>query len=175
MDTGGNVLILNIWSGRDSGPYMHALHFTFGLGAFLAPVIARPFLYNAENSEIDGDSLTAGYNQTSEIEKFYQQEIWPVKALYPLIGCYSIFASVGLFFYFFQDIRKDPSSENSAEDDSNKTELVDSKRITSKFKISVVGILSLMFFFYVGMEVAFGTYVSVFAVKSDLKFTRPQG
>ena len=40
LDTGGNVLLLNIWSGRDSGPYMHALHFTFGIGAFLAPVVA---------------------------------------------------------------------------------------------------------------------------------------
>merc|ERR1711936_215829 len=41
MDTGGNVLLLNIWEGRDSGPYMHAIHFTFGIGAFLAPLISK--------------------------------------------------------------------------------------------------------------------------------------
>merc|ERR1712130_146842 len=48
MDTGGNVLLLRIWEGRDSGPYMHAIHFTFGIGAFLAPLISRPFLVNTE-------------------------------------------------------------------------------------------------------------------------------
>ena len=48
LDTGGNSLLLGIWAGRDSGPYMHALHFTFGLGAFLAPLLARPFLLNEE-------------------------------------------------------------------------------------------------------------------------------
>ena len=54
VDTASNMLILNIWEGRDSGPYMHALHFTFGLGAFLAPLIAKPFLYNQELSPRTG-------------------------------------------------------------------------------------------------------------------------
>ena len=44
-----------------------------------------------------------------------------------------------------------------------------------KLKVLLVGIMSVMFFIYVGMEVAFGTFISVFAVKSDLQFTRPQG
>ena len=46
--TGGNSLLLGIWAGRSSGPYMHALHFSYGLGAFLAPILARPFLLNGE-------------------------------------------------------------------------------------------------------------------------------
>ena len=39
--SGGQVLLLNIWRDGDSGPYMHALHFMFGMGAFLAPVIGE--------------------------------------------------------------------------------------------------------------------------------------
>ena len=35
------MLLLDVWRGRDSGPYMHALHFMFGMGAFLAPVLGR--------------------------------------------------------------------------------------------------------------------------------------
>ena len=50
--SGGNVLCLNIW-GMNSGPYMQALHFSFGVGAFVAPLIAEPFLaqgdFNATN------------------------------------------------------------------------------------------------------------------------------
>ena len=53
LDTGGNSVVLSIWAGRDSGPYMHALHFTFGLGAFTAPLLARPFLSNVAEGHGD--------------------------------------------------------------------------------------------------------------------------
>ncbi|KAJ9574913.1 hypothetical protein L9F63_007932 [Diploptera punctata] len=49
LDTGGNVLCLDLW-GRNSGPFMQALHFSFGLGAFVAPLLAAPFL---ETNSID--------------------------------------------------------------------------------------------------------------------------
>ena len=37
------MMCLELW-GRKSAPYMQALHFSFGLGAFIAPLIAAPFL-----------------------------------------------------------------------------------------------------------------------------------
>ena len=45
---GGNVMCIHTW-GRDSGPYMQALHFSFGLGAFVSPLIAEPFLGHPVN------------------------------------------------------------------------------------------------------------------------------
>ncbi|PSN31253.1 hypothetical protein C0J52_26179 [Blattella germanica] len=50
LDTGGNVLCLDLW-GRNSGPFMQALHFSFGLGAFVAPLLASPFL-EASNMDV---------------------------------------------------------------------------------------------------------------------------
>lgn len=38
LDVGGNTLIMWLF-GRDVGPYMNALHFSFGLGAFLSPLV----------------------------------------------------------------------------------------------------------------------------------------
>lgn len=39
LDTGGNVLLLALWHGSDYlNGLMHALHFFFGLGAFVAPL-----------------------------------------------------------------------------------------------------------------------------------------
>ena len=38
--------MLNIWKGRESGPYMHTLHFMFGIGAFIAPVIGEKLIKN---------------------------------------------------------------------------------------------------------------------------------
>ncbi|GAB1601743.1 hypothetical protein Ahia01_000452700 [Argonauta hians] len=43
LDTGGNVFCMRIW-GEQSGPYIQAMHFAFGAGAFIAPLLAKPFL-----------------------------------------------------------------------------------------------------------------------------------
>ncbi|EDL87831.1 rCG64211, partial [Rattus norvegicus] len=40
LDTGANVLILILW-GDKGAPHMQALHFSFALGAFLAPLLAK--------------------------------------------------------------------------------------------------------------------------------------
>ena len=37
------MLLLDLW-GKSSGPYMQAIHFSFGLGAFTAPLLAVPFI-----------------------------------------------------------------------------------------------------------------------------------
>jgi FHS family Na+ dependent glucose MFS transporter 1 len=42
--SGGNALCMDSWIGFDSGPFMHTIHFSFGIGAFIAPIIAEPFL-----------------------------------------------------------------------------------------------------------------------------------
>ncbi|XP_067929003.1 uncharacterized protein [Watersipora subatra] len=49
LDTGGNVLILRLWE-KDSGPYLQLLHFAFGLGACISPLVAAPLLSSTELS-----------------------------------------------------------------------------------------------------------------------------
>jgi len=41
LRSGSNVQLLDIWSGLDSGPYMHFLHFIWAVGAVLAPLIGK--------------------------------------------------------------------------------------------------------------------------------------
>ena len=177
----GNILLLHIWSGRDSGPYMHALHFTFGIGAFLAPLISRPFLVNFE--EVVG-------NQTLEVESGYEvgpvevpppllasssilaktqeeQSIWSIKALYPMVAAYALLLSFGFLFYHFRDRE---AAKNAIKEEKKKEE----NKLGKTHVILVVSSLSVLFFLYVGMEVAFGTFVSVFAVQSKLQLTRKQ-
>ena len=181
LNTGENVLILDIWKGRESGPYMHALHFTFGIGTFLAPVLARPFLFNAE--PVDSHSLNINspeLNSTNEIEVDswdITENPWTIKTLYPIIGIYSIISSFALLFYFIKDYRKIPENTDSSKAESNKeTQTSTTSEEKSPYtKYFIVTIMSIMIFFSIGMEVAFGTYISVFAVESDLHFTRPQG
>ena len=48
VDAGGNILL--VWVYRDKvGPFMSALHFFFGLGAFLAPVIVAQSLVRTQD------------------------------------------------------------------------------------------------------------------------------
>jgi len=43
LDAGGNVLCLDIWRNDNSGPWVHSIHFSFAIGAFLSPILAVPF------------------------------------------------------------------------------------------------------------------------------------
>ncbi|KAL3841363.1 hypothetical protein ACJMK2_019521 [Sinanodonta woodiana] len=55
LDTGGNVFCIRIW-GKKNAPYMQTLHFAFGVGAFIAPLLAKPFLSN--QGFLEGDNST---------------------------------------------------------------------------------------------------------------------
>ncbi|XP_071453327.1 uncharacterized protein [Hetaerina americana] len=62
LDTGCNVLCLDLW-GRNSGPFMQALHFSFGLGVFIAPMLSTPFLEVIQ------------FNVSSEVNSSFPQNI----------------------------------------------------------------------------------------------------
>jgi len=177
LDTGGNVLVLDIWKGRDSGPYMHAAHFCFGVGAFLAPVISKPFLVNVaefEHHTVENETeLENTTVESLEVQNMLESSTWTIKALYPMAGSYALIISLGFLFYFIKDIsKKDREETEKDETKKNKTEKEDLSR---RLKLVTVGLVAVFFFLYVGMEVAFGTFISVFTVESELKFTRPQG
>ena len=66
LDTGGNVLCLDIWRGEsDSGPYMHSIHFSYAFGSFLAPVVGENFLgVNKSNPNYTENQTIAHMNNT---------------------------------------------------------------------------------------------------------------
>lgn len=55
LDTGSNVWLLNIW-GKESPPFLQALHFAFGFGGFIGPLIAAPFLSEHARTASDNSS-----------------------------------------------------------------------------------------------------------------------
>ena len=174
LDTAGNVLLLDLWAGRDSGPAMHALHFTFGLGAALAPALARPFLTNQpaanyvpDNSTeklittvVSDNSTLLGYNSP-----------WTIKTLYPIVGSYCLLLSFGFVYCFIVDMRRQDKIAAAAQ--KRKEEA--GRLVGKSTSYLLVSLLALFFFLYVGMEVAFGTFLPVWAVQSSLKLSRQAG
>ncbi|RUS89551.1 hypothetical protein EGW08_002669, partial [Elysia chlorotica] len=65
LDSGGNVFCIRIW-GKQSPSYMQLLHFAFGVGAFLAPLVAYPFL--SDSLSYAGSNRSIALPYTFEIQ-----------------------------------------------------------------------------------------------------------
>jgi len=109
INTGANTLL--VWTHRDkSSPYMNALHFFFGLGAFLAPflvaqVVATPGGYRwaywgvAVLSALAGVRLLSLKQHPQPMHTTHTDEA-PVRINYPLV----LSAALFLFFYVGAEI-----------------------------------------------------------------------
>ena len=137
VNTVGNVIILNIWQGRDSGPYMHSLHFTFGLGAFLAPVVARPFLVTEESPSASHGEVQHPLLNHTESAVSHPDSVWTIKTLYPIISSYGLLTALACVYYFLQDRRskliRTNAKKNPTEDNP--------KQVSTPLKLITVGLL----------------------------------
>ncbi|KAM5256535.1 sodium-dependent glucose transporter 1C-like [Ctenodactylus gundi] len=157
LDTGGNVLILALWGDRGA-PHMQALHFSFALGAFLAPLLAKVALgtttVSAEN-HTEPASLPSALNGSPEAAS---DALFGVPAnlnllwAYASIGTYIFVVSVCLFALFFKKNARHGKSAVSGQ-----------RSRRAKYHKALLCLLFLFFFFYVGAEVTYGSYVFSFA------------
>ncbi|CAG2115108.1 unnamed protein product [Medioppia subpectinata] len=163
LDTAGNVWLLHMW-GKKSAPFMQALHFTFGLGAFIAPLIAEPFLSNKKNvTEIEGQ-MTADDNVMTGAGVVDDLMIW---CPYTIIGGCGLITVVALVIMYFIK-----SSDKPHPSISNNESLI---IMTLKQKILILFIASIIFHSYCGLEIAFGRFMTTFAFYSDLHLNKSKG
>ncbi|XP_048348612.1 sodium-dependent glucose transporter 1 [Sphaerodactylus townsendi] len=152
LDTGGNVLALATWK-EEAGPHMQALHFSFALGAFVAPILAKMALGGfATDPEVHLNS-SAG-NQTSFSPN--SDDLLGLKLhsnmnfmwTYVVIGSYLLLvALIFLVLYLKKSHVRD------------RTKLSMQKCQTLKYHNALIILLSIFFFFYVGAEVTYGSYI----------------
>lgn len=150
------MLILALW-GDKGAPHMQALHFSFALGAFLAPLLAKLALGptasagNYTEPELHLPTL----NQSSEVDSgplFGVPENLNLLWAYAVIGAYVFVVSFFLFALFFK---------KSSRWEKAKMSTRTSKKAT--YHHSLLCLLFVFFFFYVGAEVTYGSYVFSFA------------
>ncbi|XP_052607403.1 sodium-dependent glucose transporter 1C-like [Peromyscus californicus insignis] len=156
LDTGGNVLILALW-GDKGAPHMQALHFSFALGAFLAPLLAKlawGTTVSAQN-HTETDFVPLMLNRSSGATSdslFAVPEDMNLLWTYASIGTYVLVVSVFLFGLFCKKRSKQEKATASAQE---------ARR--AKYHRALLCLLFLFFFFYVGAEVTYGSYVFSFA------------
>ncbi|KAI1282602.1 hypothetical protein HDE_12977 [Halotydeus destructor] len=164
---GCNVLILYMW-GKDTQPYMQSMHFAFGLGGLVAPLLASPFL-SAGEVPIEGLAL----NVTSATENSCSPAELQVYIPYAIVGTACILSAI-LFLYLFichrhteeHHSRKEKAEENMAA--GVKDEPIWTRRI-------VVLLTALFLFTLLGFEVGMGSFITSFAVMSDHHLTKQVG
>ncbi|XP_060769509.1 sodium-dependent glucose transporter 1 isoform X3 [Neoarius graeffei] len=154
LDTGGNVLILNTWGDR-AGPHMQALHFSFALGAFVSPIIAK-LLFGDKSSVLDRSaSQTAAPNVISTPPPLFHGKSSSLTSMwaYVVIGAFILFVSL-LFFILYSRSSTSSSRASSAPG---------KPPFFAKHHTALILLLALFFFFYVGAEVAYGSFIFTYA------------
>ncbi|KAM9636303.1 sodium-dependent glucose transporter 1 isoform 1-T1 [Morphnus guianensis] len=160
LDTGGNVLALNTW-GAEAGPHMQALHFSFAVGAFVAPILAKMALGGSESKDLlpvaekTNQSVlrsvptASAASATSALKHHLGADfLWS----YVVIGTYLLLVS---FFFFIL------YSKGSSARDKSKASL--QKCMFAKYHYALIILLFVFFFCYVGAEVTYGSYIFTYA------------
>ncbi|XP_050993740.1 sodium-dependent glucose transporter 1 isoform X2 [Labeo rohita] len=138
LDTGGNVLILNTW-GEQAGPHLQALHFSFAAGAFVSPIIAKLlFGHGSDNASSYSTGLPLSISTSTTLTSM---------TAYFVIGAFVLLVSLIFFLY------------SCTSPNSDKTKTPSGKQLFSKRHNILIFLLSLFFFFYVGSEVAYGSFI----------------
>uniref|UniRef100_A0A8C5L6T9 Sodium-dependent glucose transporter 1C-like n=1 Tax=Jaculus jaculus TaxID=51337 RepID=A0A8C5L6T9_JACJA len=156
VDTGGNVLILALWGDRGA-PHMQALHFSFALGAFLAPLLAKLAWGTTAPA---GNHTEPGWhpgalNSSSEAHPrslFGVPDDMNLVWAYASIGTYILAVSVFLFALLCKKSSRQTKSTVSAQG---------SRR--AQHHKALLCLLFVFFFFYVGAENTYGSYIFSFA------------
>lgn len=121
-DLGGNLML--VWVHRAKvGPFMNGLHFCFGLGAFLAPVILAQVL-----------------RASTGIQAAY----WILAGL-----------AVPVSFYIFS--QSSPAPEKSTSEGERKPA-----------NPTLVALVAIFFFLYVGAEASYGGWIYTYTTRMDL-------
>ncbi len=170
---------MKMWKDK-AGPCMQFLHFAFALGAFFAPLLAKPFL-----SEEVGDTDTANSDQEDSNSLLFAWAYWIAASIFvpPLLA----FMYYAIKFELVPRFRKEPSTQTTASlDEDQEVQKEDSEVLKNReqneksdlmekgccYRFLLISLTFLFMFFYVGIEVAFGTFIFTIAVKGELQFSK---
>ena len=142
LDVGGNTLI--VWvHGRKVGPFMNALHFFFGIGSFLAPLIVALAL------ALSG-SITSAYWMLAIL--VLPVALWLSRLPSPIPP---------------KNARAQSRETEHLRDIEPPVEAAQ----VATGKRNIVLLIALLLLFYVGAEAAFGGWIYTYAVALDLSGT----
>lgn len=189
---GGNVLCLTLWK-SESGPFFQALHFAFGLGSLIAPLIAAPFLgsysedfYAADDSTLLNSStimstakdFSSPTTENSTFTSIYNSQFlslnnsdWidkPSKIVYP----FSIIGGIGILVTVMFSIT---ATATPVEKKKAQTRNSDDVKTSVKFLLLVTIFNVLLLFLETGTEIGYAQMLTTYVVKGKLQLSSATG
>lgn len=159
-------MVMHLWAEKAAAP-MHSMHFGFGLGALLAPQIARPFL----SGEEDNQTIEEPYNTTmsaTETTATSQNLESRIEIPYSIVGVLIVvFSLVMLGFYIKGPPKGFPIRRNTT----------NFKNMASPgacgygnvaFGLSLIICISFYFVHVIGGERAYGKFLFSYAYELNL-------
>ena len=163
-----NARLVNVWP-TGTGPYMNALHFCFGLGGTIAPLLAVNFL----SSTVDTPTSMLFGNSTQIQNQLLIENLPGFKEsrIYIPFSVLSIILFIVSACYFFLHHSDINDFKPMAERASGKSHSFPST------KIFLIFLLSTLLFFILGTsyEIGFGNLLTTFSVVGQFRLTKDRG
>ncbi|CAL1268363.1 unnamed protein product [Larinioides sclopetarius] len=184
IDTVANVSMICIY-GKYVSPFLQAIHFFYGVGAFLSPMIAQPFLLNEdcspfisnETSFIDDTNETLPAATLEEARQmthidyaFFIMALTMVPVVLLTFTLLSRKYCLRLLGGAAPDTEEKQSKDYETMEDGDSRS--DSDRVPKSIAqiVLVTSLSALLMFLYDGLQAAYGGYIYSYAVKGPVKF-----
>lgn len=132
LNAGVNVLCLDIWRGHDGAEaWMHAIHFSYGVGTLIAPILVKPFLTNKE-SDLDDEASENNVNEKD----------FGLKVIFPIMGAYTLLVSCGFLFFFLRSLKNPQKYQELRKNSIESVNTEGRIEVSMKSRLSVINILN---------------------------------
>ena len=176
--TVGNITVLRIWK-QDCQIFMIMLHFAYGLGGIMGPLITTPFLLTNQGTNNSMTSSKDSFNITTNDAQSLTDsllELDNVRIHYAFwIVSFTMVCVSFLFLYIyvlFSDTVENPAKITSDDKMQESTE----RQPINKLVYTLVVFLSILFFnVFFGLDVAMSSYMTTYGVHSDLHLSKVTG
>ena len=150
---------------------MYALHFFYGLGALLTPIVSKPFLHSSGDLQT---SLNLTQQNLTVLEAGDSSDgVWTIKTLYPIIGLFMLLPIPAFVYYYIEEYRKELGAEDSVE--AEKTDNTSSsEQLSRRMRLVLMVFMALFYFTVSGVELGFRGFIAVFCVNSSLAMSRSE-
>lgn len=182
--TSANVLLLDIWRGRKSSPYMYTLHLFFGFGSFVTPIITQSFQPHSQFDSLVVSNITIF---STQIPTNY---IWTVDTLYMIIGSMLALTAFGFLYYSLTEKKFEYTKlmeeeeiiekmltigEEGSDPDIDTYHEEGMSLMTAKNRIILIFLMTIFNFFFAGLEGSFKNFIPAFGSSCSLHLSRQDG
>lgn len=165
-----NIFILKLW-GKECPPFLQALHFCYGFGSIITPLVAAPLLKE------DGTEHDSTSGITNSTKKVLTPDDIDLFVPYSFIGVCTSLAAAYMFtlYIMFRETTDHPSRNTPVYESKNGEQVEVKKVVNPRVRLIVILLIAFFLVLYAGMEQTIGHLVPAFAHDGPLHLSKQVG